>query len=101
MTNEVSLLESIQQNFENGLSQANRRAEFSKSFGVALQGVESALEFHEKEHGMVKEQLEMKRQKYNKLANRQRKYFMAVKDFQKEIERNEELMSQMEAQSED
>merc|ERR1719499_991831 len=97
MQNEVSLLESIQQAFEGGLTQQNRRQEFNKNFGVALQGVEGALEYYQKEHNMVKEQLEMKRQLYNKLANRQRKYFIAVKDFRAEIARNEDLMAQVEA----
>jgi len=96
MQNEVQLLESIKTQFEGGLSQQARRTQFSESFGVALQGVEKALEHYEKEHDMVKVSLEAKRQQYNKLANRQRKYFMAVKDFQKEIERNEDLMAAME-----
>jgi len=99
MQNEVQLLESIKTAFEGGMSQQARRTEFSKNFGVALQGVEKAVEHYEKEHDNVKLQLEAKRTLYNKLANRQRKYFMAVKDFQKEIERNEDLMAEMEERS--
>merc|ERR1719499_1496823 len=89
MQNEVSLLESIQKAFNEGQAQQNPQ-EFNKNYGVALQHVQEAFAHHEKEHNMVKEALEMKRQLYNKLANRQRKYFIAVKDFQSEIERNED-----------
>jgi len=92
MQNEVSLLNSVQTAFNNGLTNPTSRTEFITNFDKALEGISQQKDYSLKMHLNAKQQLEAKREMYNKLANRQRKYFKAVKEFQQEIERNEYLV---------
>ena len=90
LTKEVSLLNSIHDNFSKASSSANKEKlvesveGLTKSVSASLQKVETRLA----DETAARDEVQGK---YDKLVERQRRYFQLVKDYQTEAQRNEQL----------
>jgi len=89
MSNEVSLLNSIVEGFPNSAKSKPGQTQFLEKFTQILEGIEKTKEQKNKELSNEKTALEALTQKYNKLLEKQRNYFKAVKEFQEECYKNE------------
>jgi hypothetical protein len=97
LQNEVGLLESICATFPRALTSKEARAEFLQKFAAIITNIESI-------KSQVSTQLDgegatrdLLAAKHNKLLEKQRKYFKAVKDFQDCCQLNERLLDEVEA----
>merc|ERR1719461_1966072 len=93
MEKEVNLLEDIRKKFQSHTSNADKRAKFVESFKAILTGITNLSEYHQKQLDSEKTLLDVRTDKENKLLQRQRKYYQAVKEFQDECYKNERLLA--------
>jgi len=91
MSNEVSLLESIAQNFPKSSQSSKGLEAFLTSFKGILDGVDQNVEHVSKEVVSDTSVRDSTSEKYKQLLDKQRKYFKAVKEFQEECNKNEKL----------
>jgi len=95
MTQEVSLLNSIVEGFPIASKSKGGQTQFLEKFGQILEGIEKTKEQKNKELQAEKTALEALTAKYNKLVEKQRNYFKAVKEFQEECYKNEKYQEAM------
>lgn len=91
MLNEVQILESIIQGFPIGMKSKVGQESMLKQFGAMIESVKQSQESVQSNLAQEKSMEEMLTQKYNKLLEKQRAYFKAVKEFQEEAQTNEQL----------
>jgi chromosome segregation ATPase len=91
MSKEVDLLNSVIDGFPKAMRSKPQKEQFLLSFKNILSGVEQSHEHVNKALNQAKEEREALTQKYNKLVEKQRNYFKAVKEFQEECFKNEKL----------
>jgi hypothetical protein len=91
MSKEVDLLNSVIDGFPKAMRSKPQKEQFLASFKNILSGVEQSHEHVNKALNQAKEEREALTQKYNKLVEKQRNYFKAVKEFQEECFKNEKL----------
>ncbi|XP_063964183.1 coiled-coil domain-containing protein 93-like [Lytechinus pictus] len=94
---EVSLLNSIYDNFEQAMSSSSGKDQFLKQFDQIVNGVKqnsSKVEKKKQEEKMKRDQLN---DTYLDLVEKQRLYFKTVKEFQEECRKNEILLSKLQA----
>lgn len=95
MNKEVSLLNSINDNFEQAMSSASNRDQFLKQFEQIVEGVKqnrAKVERRKQEEKMKRDELNDKLLEH---IEKQRLYFKTVKDFQEECRKNEILLSKL------
>ncbi|XP_052795067.1 coiled-coil domain-containing protein 93-like isoform X2 [Mya arenaria] len=95
LSKEVTLLNSIYDNFSQAMSSAANKEQFLKQFEQIVDGVKtnkSKVERKKQEEKMRRDQLN---DTYLDLIEKQRLYFKTVKDFQEECRKNEILLSKM------
>jgi len=89
ITKEVSLINSIHENFNKSLP--GNRDKLVESVEGLVKNVQQNLERVEQRLASEHKEKEALQQQYDKLVEKQRKYFKLVKDFHLECQRNEEL----------
>ncbi|XP_056007857.1 coiled-coil domain-containing protein 93-like isoform X2 [Ostrea edulis] len=92
---EVSLLNSIHDNFRQAMANPNTREQFLKQFENIVEGIKqnkAKLEKRKQEEKMKRDQLN---DQYLDLVEKQRLYFKTVKDFKEECRKNEMLLSKL------
>mmetsp|Transcript_5523 Transcript_5523/g.7608 ORF Transcript_5523/g.7608 Transcript_5523/m.7608 type:complete len:648 (-) Transcript_5523:168-2111(-) len=96
---EVNLLNSISNGFDMAMANDTSKADFTNQFQTILVSVEDSLENQRLQFAKKISEVELLSEKYQKLLDEERRYFQAVKDFQKECDKNEALTSLLENQS--
>eukprot|EP00479_Gromia_sphaerica_P006336 TRINITY_DN175_c0_g1_i4.p1 TRINITY_DN175_c0_g1~~TRINITY_DN175_c0_g1_i4.p1 ORF type:complete len:108 (+),score=20.43 TRINITY_DN175_c0_g1_i4:91-414(+) len=91
MSKEVSLFKSIQEDFSGYMKTPSSRKQFLTSFKAIVDGVSQSSEKVSEKLEASKAKLDQHNDKMQKLIEKQRKYYKAVKDFQEECNRNEQL----------
>jgi chromosome segregation ATPase len=97
LSKELSLLDSIHSTFQNAMASKSGKEKFLDSLGGIIDGVlknKSKVDVKLEEESGNKLRLEAR---FNELQEQQRQYYMAVKEFQDECRRNEELMARVES----
>jgi len=92
VNNEVQLLESIIEGFPKSLKDKGSQQNFLTAFQQMLGGIEQTKAKVSTDLSAEKASLEVLSNKYNKLLEKQRNYFKAVKEFQDECFKNEKLL---------
>eukprot|EP00762_Andalucia_godoyi_P004091 ANDGO_06296.mRNA.1 Coiled-coil domain-containing protein 93 homolog len=95
LSKELSLLDSIYNGFSTAMSSKQGKEKFIEQLSGIIDNVlrnKSKVDVKLDDEFGSKQSLETK---FNDLLEQQRKYFMAVKEFQEECKRNEELQSRM------
>mmetsp|Transcript_7207 Transcript_7207/g.13666 ORF Transcript_7207/g.13666 Transcript_7207/m.13666 type:complete len:631 (-) Transcript_7207:188-2080(-) len=93
MSNEESLLNSINDGFPKAIKSKTGTSSFLESFKGILANVETNKEHAKKECDNEELMRDTLQQKYSSLLDRQRKYFKAVKENQEECIKNEKLQA--------
>jgi hypothetical protein len=90
---EVSLLNSIHENFTKAANSGNaaNKERVVDSVESCVKSVQATLEKVNARLSESREARDSSQQKYDKLVEKQRKYFQLVKDYQNECQRNEQL----------
>jgi len=96
MTQEVKLLNSVVEGFPAAMKSKQGRENFLAQFQKILEGIEKQKEQVEKEYQEEKTGLDVLKDKYGQLLDKQRSYFKAVKEFQEECVKNEKLATALE-----
>jgi chromosome segregation ATPase len=91
LSKEVSLLNSIYDNYTKAT--AGNKDKIVDSIETLLKSVQQMLNKVEQRLSSATSSKDTVQQKYDKLVEKQRKYFQLVKDYQAECQRNEELAS--------
>jgi len=99
LQNQLTILESIVENFNIGMKTKPAQEAMVKQFGLMMEGVELSKVEADSQLSEVKMEEEMLVSKYNKLMEGQRAYFKAVKEFQEECTLNEKLSAAVEQMS--
>ncbi|XP_061186128.1 coiled-coil domain-containing protein 93-like isoform X4 [Saccostrea echinata] len=95
LNKEISLLNSIHDNFRQAMASPASREQFLKQFENIVEGIKqnkAKLEKRKQEEKMKRDQLN---DQYLDLVEKQRLYFKTVKDFKEECRRNEMLLSKL------
>uniref|UniRef100_A0A1A8EPP6 Coiled-coil domain-containing protein 93 n=1 Tax=Nothobranchius korthausae TaxID=1143690 RepID=A0A1A8EPP6_9TELE len=94
---EVTLLNSIHDNFQQAMSSAAAKEQFLRQMEQIVEGIKQSrikMEKKKQENKMRRDQLN---DEYLELLDEQRLYFKTVKDFKEECRRNEMLLSKLRA----
>ncbi|XP_037542680.1 coiled-coil domain-containing protein 93 isoform X2 [Nematolebias whitei] len=94
---EVTLLNSIHDNFQQAMSSAAAKEQFLRQMEQIVEGIKQnriKMEKKKQENKMRRDQLN---DEYLELLDKQRLYFKTVKDFKEECRRNEMLLSKLRA----
>uniref|UniRef100_A0A1A7X1V8 Coiled-coil domain-containing protein 93 n=1 Tax=Iconisemion striatum TaxID=60296 RepID=A0A1A7X1V8_9TELE len=94
---EVTLLNSIHDNFQQAMSSAAAKEQFLRQMEQIVEGIKQSrikIEKKKQENKMRRDQLN---DEYLELLDKQRLYFKTVKDFKEECRRNEMLLSKLRA----
>lgn len=94
---EVSLLNSIHDNFQQAMSSSAARDQFLRQMEQIVEGIKQSrikMEKKKQENKMRRDQLN---DDYLELLDKQRLYFKTVKDFKEECRKNEMLLSKLRA----
>ena len=94
---EVSLIQSVHDQFEVGMRSAKGKREFQTQFGSILESVRTNLVQMRKKRDGASAERDAKQEEYQRLLLRQRKYLKTVKELQEECSLNEDLLRQLEA----
>ncbi|XP_062573510.1 coiled-coil domain-containing protein 93-like isoform X2 [Saccostrea cucullata] len=95
LNKEISLLNSIHDNFRQAMASPASRDQFLKQFENIVEGIKqnkAKLEKRKQEEKMKRDQLN---DQYLDLVEKQRLYFKTVKDFKEECRKNEMLLSKL------
>lgn len=91
LVNELTLLESIIQNFPIGMKTPQGRDSMVRQFKVMMEGVAQSRKQVRASLDKERELKEALSDKYSRALERQRAYFKLVKEFQEECQANEKL----------
>ena len=96
LTKEAEMLQSINDTFLEGMKNKRTQADFLEQMENLIGGIERTKESQENMLDTVKAKFEDNSKKHQKLVEKQRAYFKAVKDFQVACDKNEKLEEQLE-----
>ena len=96
LSKEAEMLQSINDTFLEGMRTKSNQKDFLEQMESLIGGIERTKESQEKMLGTVKGKFESNSKKHQKLVEKQRAYFKAVKDFQVACDKNELLEEQLE-----
>jgi len=96
LSKEAEMLQSINDTFLEGMRTKSNQKDFLEQMESLIGGIERTKESQEKMLGTVKGKFESNSKKHQKLVEKQRAYFKAVKDFQVACDKNEMLEEQLE-----
>jgi len=99
ITREITLMNSIYDNFEKAKASKNTQDQFITSLEGMQRQVNEILNKVNAKHDQAKKIRDENNEKYLHLIEQQRLYFKTVLDFQEECRRNEELLEQLEAKN--
>jgi len=98
LTKEISLMNSVHDEFEKAMANKNKREKFLESFEGIIANVKANLEKITQRCKDQKKARDTLNETYIGHVEKQRAYFAAVKEFQQECRRNEELRASLEPQ---
>lgn len=92
---EVSLLNSIHDNFEQAMSSASNKEQFLNQFESIVKGIVDNKDRVEKRKLVEKQKRDALNQQYLEVVEQERLYYKTVKDFTEECHKNEVLLSKL------
>lgn len=95
LSKEVSILESISENFETALKSKGSREKFLESLAQILSSVQSYLESTKTKLNVEQEKHDKLNEQYMALVEKERAYFKTTKEFQEECKKNELLQQRL------
>jgi len=90
---EVSILNSIHDNYKTAMSTKQNREKFIESMDTIIKSVSQNLEKEDGKQGKEKKNFDELNQKYLKLVEKERNFYKATKEFQDECKKNEKLQA--------
>ncbi|XP_062517530.1 coiled-coil domain-containing protein 93-like [Corticium candelabrum] len=94
---EVSLLNSIHDNFHTAMSSAANKEQFLKQFEVIVEGIKQNKAKVEERKVKERARRDELQDSYTQLQQQQRQYYKMVRDFQEECSKNEMLVAKLKA----
>jgi hypothetical protein len=95
LAREVSILNSIHDNYKTAMSSKQMREKFLESMDGIVKGVVHNLEKEETKLAKEKKTSDELNDKYLKLVEKERNYYRATKEFQEECKKNELLLTKL------
>ena len=93
MEKEESLLGSVNETFPNAMKSSKGRAEFLTQFESVVVGLRTNVEQAQKQKDLAVQERNTVMNEYQALIEKQRNYFTAVADLQRECDINDKLLS--------
>ena len=96
LSKEAEMLQSINDTFLEGMKTKSSQQDFLQQMETLISGIERTKESQEKMLSNVRSKFDENSKQHQKLVEKQRAYFKAVKDFQVACDKNEMLEEQLE-----
>lgn len=93
LSREVSILNSIHDNYKTAMSTKQNREKFIESLDNIIKSVNQNLEKEDNKQTKEKKNFDELNQRYLKLVEKERNFYKATKEFQEECKKNEKLLA--------